>query len=173
MDEFDTHTLQVQKLFVKHQRQLRAFVLALWPDSSVADDILQEVFLTVTQKAEQFQLGTDFFSWTRAIARFKAIEIRRASGKFVVSEDLLETLATECPTNWADDRRLSALSGCMKTLTPKAYELIQLRYVEELTTAEIAKRLSRTVNSIGVALTKARGLLRDCMQKQLTHGEAS
>ncbi len=173
MEDFTAHTLQVQKLFVKHQRQLRAYVLALWPDSTVADDILQEVFLTVTQKAEQFQTGTDFTSWTRAIARFKAIEMRRASGKFLVSEDVCEILATDCPTNWADDHRLSALSRCMKTLAPKARELIQLRYVEELTPMEIAERLSRTVNSIGVALAKARVVLRDCMQRELTSGEAS
>jgi RNA polymerase sigma-70 factor (ECF subfamily) len=173
MEAPQAHTLQVQKLFVKHQRQLRAFVLALWPDSTVADDILQEVFLTVTQKAEQFRLGTDFASWTRAIARFKAIEMRRASGKFLVSEDVYEILAAECPTYWADDRRLTALSRCMKTLAPKARELIQLRYVDELTPTEIAMRLSRTVNSIGVALTKARVLLRDCVEKQITSGEAS
>jgi RNA polymerase sigma-70 factor, ECF subfamily len=173
MEESNTHTLQVQKLFVKHQRQLRAFVLALWPDSTVADDILQEVFLTVTQKADQFRLGTDFCSWTRAIARFKAIEMRRASGKFLVSEDVFDILATECPTQWADDRRLTALSRCMKMLAPKARELIQLRYVEELAPMEIAERLSRTVNSIGVALAKARVLLRDCMDEQLTSGEAS
>jgi RNA polymerase sigma-70 factor (ECF subfamily) len=173
MDEFDTHTLQVQKLFVKHQRQLRAYLLALWPDSTVADDILQEVFLTVTQKAEQFQLGTDFASWTRAIARFKAIELRRSAGKFLVSEDVVDALASECPSNWADDSRLTALSRCMKTLAPKARELIQLRYAEELTPMEIAKQLSRTVNSIGVALAKARVRLRDCMDEQLTSGGTS
>jgi RNA polymerase sigma-70 factor, ECF subfamily len=173
MDETEYHTLHVQQLFVKHQRQLRAFVLALWPDITASDDILQEVFLTVTRKASDFCKGTDFVAWARAIAQYKVIEARRNEGRNKVVADVLEALAADCPPNWADDRRLSALSRCMKTLAPKARELIQLRYVDELTPSEIAKRLTRTVNSIGVALAKARVLLRDCMENQLTSGDAS
>ena len=54
----DPHMLRVQQLFVRHQGQLRAFVLAIWPDFGRADDVLQEVFLTVTTKAADFQEGS-------------------------------------------------------------------------------------------------------------------
>jgi RNA polymerase sigma-70 factor, ECF subfamily len=173
MEETEYHTLHVQRLFVKHQRQLRAFVLSLWPDITASDDILQEVFLTVTRKAYDFREGTDFVAWSRAIAQFKVIEARRIVRRNIVAAEVLEALVADCPASWADDRRLSSLSRCMKTLAPKARELIHLRYVEELSPTEIAKRLARTVNSIAVALAKARVLLRRCLDNQLSQREVS
>jgi len=69
--------LRVQQLFVRHQGQLRAFVLAIWPDFGRADDVLQEVFLTVTTKAADFQEGSNFLAWSRAITQRKLHEARR------------------------------------------------------------------------------------------------
>ena len=60
MAETDDPTLRVQQLFVRHQGQLKAFVLALWPDFARADDVLQEVFLTVTAKAAEFEPDDEF-----------------------------------------------------------------------------------------------------------------
>ena len=77
--------LRVQQLFVRHQGQLRAFVLAIWPDFGRADDVLQEVFLTVTTKAADFQEGSNFLAWSRAITQRKVHEARR----------LVETSRTE------------------------------------------------------------------------------
>ena len=54
MTENDEHLLKVQQLFVRHQTQLKAFVVALSPGFAQADDVLQEVFLTVTAKAHEF-----------------------------------------------------------------------------------------------------------------------
>jgi RNA polymerase sigma-70 factor (ECF subfamily) len=73
MSAFDEHTLRVQQHFVRHQGALKAFVLALWPDFAEADDVLQEVFLTVTAKAHQFEEGTNFLSWARSIARYEVL----------------------------------------------------------------------------------------------------
>jgi len=62
------HVLLVQKLFVQHMPQLRAFVLSLMPDFSQVDDIIQDAFLTVTAKAADFQEGTNFKAWVFTIA---------------------------------------------------------------------------------------------------------
>jgi len=44
-------TMRVQQLFVKHQLALRAFILSLEPNFTDAEDLLQEVFLVITRKA--------------------------------------------------------------------------------------------------------------------------
>ncbi len=159
-------TLAVQQLFVRHQGQLRAFVLALRPDFAQADDVLQEVFLTVTQKAAEFQPETSFLAWARAIARFKLLEASRMRGSAVDAE-VLSSLAAACPEDWGSDERLAALSRCMQSLAPHAQELVRLRYQREHSPPEIAQLLSRTVNSVAVALVKARVALRECIERQL------
>ncbi|MCP4193713.1 MAG: RNA polymerase subunit sigma-24, partial [Planctomycetaceae bacterium] len=51
-------TEEVQLLFVRHENSIRAFVRALQPTLSDADDVMQETFLTVSRKASSFEPGT-------------------------------------------------------------------------------------------------------------------
>jgi DNA-directed RNA polymerase specialized sigma24 family protein len=55
-----TPTEQVQLLFVRNENAIRAFIRALQPSLSDADDVLQETFLTVSRKASSFEIGTNF-----------------------------------------------------------------------------------------------------------------
>jgi len=159
--------LRVQQLFVRHQGQLRAFVLAIWPDFGRADDVLQEVFLTVTMKAADFQEGSNFLAWSRAITQRKVHEARRLARKPTISPDVLESLSAACPEAWAEDRRLATLAECLKSLPPRAERRVRLRYHKEHSPPEIAQLLGRTVNSVNVALAKARVALRECVNRHL------
>jgi RNA polymerase sigma-70 factor (ECF subfamily) len=52
-------------------------------------------------------------------------------------------------------------------LKGRAKEIIELRYLEELAPPAIAQRLSWSLNSVNVALSRARQALRDCMNARL------
>ena len=67
-------TEEVQLLFVRHENSIRAFVRALQPSLSDADDVMQETFLTVSRKASSFEPGTNFVAWACGIARLKVLE---------------------------------------------------------------------------------------------------
>lgn len=170
MSEISEHTLKVQQLFVQYQSQLKAFALVLSADFVQAEDLIQETFLTVTNKAHEFDLNSNFLAWSRAILRFKLLESRRASG--IQTVDFLDSLAMSCPEDWANDDRLQSLTYCIQNLPPKAREIVLLRYQREHSPVQIAELLSRTVNSISVALSKARLALRECMDRQLESGRA-
>lgn len=168
MTKNDEHLLKVQQLFVRHQTQLKAFVVALSPGFARADDVLQEVFLTITAKAHEFELDSSFLAWARAIARFKLLEARRASDHQLLSPEVLDSLVASCPDGWAGEERLDALTVCIGELAPKTREIVQLRYQREHSPTEIARLLDRTVNSVNVALSKARVALRECMERRLS-----
>jgi DNA-directed RNA polymerase specialized sigma24 family protein len=53
-NEGPTPTEEVQLLFVRNENAIRAFVRALQPSLSDADDVLQETFLTCFAKGIQF-----------------------------------------------------------------------------------------------------------------------
>lgn len=167
MENTDDPKTRVQKLFVRHQGQLRAYLLALRPDFALADDVLQEVFLTVSARADDFEFGTNFVAWARSIARLKFLEACRRLPGAALDIDTAASLAASCPDDWANDMKLAALAKCMADLAPKAREMLGLRYHREHSPPEIARLLSRTVNSVAVALAKARDALRECIEQRL------
>jgi len=165
--------LHVQTLFVQHMPRIRAFVLSLMPDFSQVDDILQDVFLTVTAKAGDFQRGTNFLAWALTIARFRVLKSMNQMDKafLPLSEEVVERLAAECPDIGAElDRRIGFLENCLKKLAPQARRVIELRYYEALKPAAIAEHLSLSVNGVSVLLSRSRALLRGCVERQMQKG---
>jgi RNA polymerase sigma-70 factor (ECF subfamily) len=162
----------VQGLFVRHQLELRGLLLAILADFSAVDDVLQETFLTVTRKADQFEQGTNFAAWAATIARFHALDWRRRNGRMAtgLSEETVERLcaAPEAITSTElADRELSALEHCLAKLSTKMRQAVELRYREGHKPAEIARRLGWTPEAIYVALSRARAMLRTCIDERL------
>jgi RNA polymerase sigma-70 factor (ECF subfamily) len=165
------HTVRVQQLFVRHQSNLKAFILSLRPDFAEAEDILQEVFLVITRKAGDFQEGSNFMSWALTIARFKVMEsVRRRNSDTALSEEVLNALSEECPEEELCEERAAAVRTCLDKLAPRLQEVMRLRYFAEHGPGEIARLLAWTPNSVNVALSKARKLMQGCVNRQLQKG---
>lgn len=175
MEPDDSHVREVQRLFLQQANRLRGFILGLLPDRTLAEDVLQEVFLIVTAKAAEFQCGTDFLAWVRAIARLKVLEHRQrrfpAAGQLTDEAwDMLTESAHEVDDVW--NARREALLRCLDELAPRAREVVQLRYSSErLELDEVARRMSWTVGSVKVALSRAKDVLWDCVQRRLAVAE--
>jgi RNA polymerase sigma-70 factor, ECF subfamily len=167
------HHVIVQQLFVKNQSAIRAFILSLCPDFTEAEDILQEVFLTVTRKAGGFRLDSSFKAWAFTIARFKVLEAQRRwrrAGAVDLSEETIEALVASVPEEDPFESQLQLVRKCLDGLAPRAREIVRLRYHGEHGPEEIARRLEWSCNAVNVALSKARALLRECVQRRLKEG---
>jgi RNA polymerase sigma-70 factor, ECF subfamily len=161
-------TMRVQQLFVKHQLGLRAFILSLEPNFTDAEDLLQEVFLVVTRKANEFEEGTNFFAWGCTIARYKLMELlRRRARSQSLSEEVIEALCASEPEHHFDDSRLAILRGCLEQLAPKARQMMYLRYYGEHSPAQIARLVSWTPNAVRVALSRGRTVLQECLERRM------
>jgi RNA polymerase sigma-70 factor (ECF subfamily) len=161
-------TARVQQLFVRYQPQLRSFVLALTGDFGVTDDVVQEVFLTITAKAADFRPDASFRHWMFAIARFKVLESRRSARRF--SPRVIESLAAALKPEKLEEERLGPLLDCLQELPPKMRELVRLRYFSQHGPTELAAMLGRSVSGVNTTLSKARDLLRECVQRKLGDG---
>jgi len=162
------HIAKVQGLFLQHQPSIRGFVLSMIPNFSMADDVMQETFITVTKKATSFEIGTSFAAWVKTIARYKVLEAMRARRFETLSEDVLEALCTE-PHELAGetDSRLALLRGCISQLPPQARRSIDYRYQNEHMPPQIASLMGCTVQSVNVTLSRARAFLRECVQRKM------
>jgi RNA polymerase sigma-70 factor (ECF subfamily) len=165
------HVQEVQRLFLQHSDLLRGFLRGLVPQQEVADDIFQELFLTLTAKALDFQLGSNFLAWARAVARLKVFEQYRQLKRSIplLSAEVLEVLAdTASEADGLLMPRYEALQGCLKQVAPRSREMVALRYADPpLTPRQIAKQLSWTANAVRVALARARKFLLECVERRL------
>ena len=163
-------TALVQSLFVQHLPALRGFVLSLISDFSLVDDVVQETFLVITAKAGSFQRGTNFRAWAWTIARYKVLQTleKNAPVHDRFAPEVLEALsAHDTAETWFSDEQLQHLAKCMDGLAPKAREAVELRYQQAHRPPEIASRLGWTVESVHVALSRARIFLRDCVTHRM------
>lgn len=171
--EFATHTEAVQALFVKNMGAIRGIIIGMVSDLQIAEDILQEVFITVSRRADQFEIGTNFMAWVRTVARLKVLEHVRQQKKlpFLLSEETLEALVASAPVaddGW--DRRQKALYECLQALPPRAHRIITLRFEQGLLPARIAELVAWSVGAVRVQLTRSCKILADCVQRKIAKG---
>jgi len=166
--EGPTPTEEVQLLFVRNENAIRAFIRALQPSLSDADDVLQETFLTVSRKASSFEIGTNFTAWACGIARLKVLEnFRQTKRANVLSEKAIIALTEDIPSPESFKEREQALEKCIAKLPSKLRDLLWRRYSRRQSSDDMAEALGMTSNAVRVALSKARVGLRDCINLQL------
>lgn len=161
-------TEQAQLLFVRHEGVIRAFVRALQPSLSDADDVMQETFLTISRKAATYEPETNFVAWACSIARLKVLEnLRQRKRATVLSEAAIIALTEAMPDPSLMAAKERALEQCVDELSPKARDLTWRRYSSRQTSEEMAESTGMTSNAVRIILTKARAFLRDCVHKKV------
>jgi RNA polymerase sigma-70 factor (ECF subfamily) len=158
------------ELVSRHQSALYSYIYAVvrnWEDS---DDLYQSVCLVLWQKFESFRPDSNFFAWARQTARNKVGDfIRRGRSPNCVDQELLDILVDSAAKLHDDEAEshLVALHRCREKLIATDDELLRLRYVEELTTVQIADRLQRLQPNVSRSLNRIRRWLTECVQMEL------
>ena len=90
-----------------------------------------------------------------------------------MSEELLDVLAETVSKAQADEveLHLEALRRCKESLSIPDGELLQLRYVEDFSTVEIAKQLQRHQSNVSRSLHRIRRWLVECVRLELARQE--
>ncbi len=174
MDIQDRHNL-FSDLVARHHSQLYAYIFAIARNREDARDVLQSVCLVLWRKFDSFQPGTSFFSWARQTAKFVVrthLRQKKKSSNYV-SEELMDALAETIieAENHEADLYLVAMRLCRQKLSPADEELLQLRYVDELGSREIAGQLQRPQPSVCNSLKRIRRWLLKCIQMEVSRQE--
>ena len=160
---------QIAQLVVKHRHGLLAYLYGVLPDTHVAEDLFQEVCVVAVQKAAEFQDGTNFVAWARAIARNKMREqLRRRSG-IAVDDAFFESIESsfDAVRGTLDaDARKEALRHCLGEIQDRARQLLVWRYEEGLSAAGIASHSGQRRASVNSLLQRVREILRDCVERR-------
>ena len=154
-----------------HQTAMLSYIRALAPGSSGARDLLQEVNITLWQKRESFELGTNFKAWAFQTIRYHILNHRRrliSQGWLVFDDDLIERMSPEFEVepDELEDRHL-ALRTCLQRLRPQDRELLHHRYATASSLQEYAVATNRSAGTLKAILFNLRAALKRCIERQL------
>ena len=123
----------------------------------------------------KYTTNSPLLSWLRKTARYRALHAveSRKRRPLLLTETLLDTL-DECWQKY-DNTPANALAdvlrNCVSKLTTHTRRIIALRYVQGLSGIQIAEMLGRKVRTIYMALSRAHGNLRRCVQQEIVDEE--
>jgi len=161
----------VAQLVVKHRHEMVAFVYGLVPDPHAVADVFQEVCLVAVRKAAEFEQGTNFVAWARAIARLKVREHFRNRNGVVLEDEFLDGLERafdEASAGLDLDVRKESLRRCLDKLQRASREILSLRYEEGLDPATIGARIGKSRMAVNSLLQRIRETLKECVERRGT-----
>ena len=155
------------ELYGRYLCRIYRFLRAQTPDDPTAEDLTAHTFFRALSSADTFHGRGSYRSWIYRIAHntLQTWRSKRAAGP-VILEQVPEPLDPS-PTPAAavvsgEERRL--VWELVATLPPAQREVLTLRYLEDLTTEEIAGITRRSRGAVRILLHRARASLRRAIE---------
>lgn len=166
------NTAEFVQLLTSHQEVLRAYVTTLMPGRQDISDVLQDVNVKLWERQSTFKAGTNFGAWSCTMARYCVLSHRKKLKRqscLLFSDELLEQLAAPATSGLHTEShqiKRAALRECLKHLKPKEVDLLRVRYDEDVSIVNHAKRVGGTARNLRAALHRIRLGLKDCVQNR-------
>ncbi len=158
------------QLFAQARDHLFAYVFALLPHWSDAEDVFQQTSLVLWRKFGSFQeakKGTDFLAWACRVAFYEVRNFRRTASRdrLRFNDALLEQLADERQLSPERDRlHRDFLLECIAKLSEQERALLDRAYEGETTIRQLAEELHRSPQTIYNRLNLIRRTLFECVE---------
>ncbi len=161
-------TAALASLYQATSPKLYGILLRILKRRDIADEVLQEVFIKVWERAADFspERGSAI-GWMAAIARNRALdEIRRIKPASAdISDETLQLrdpamLASEAVVRDEDYRRMEY---CLRALDGDKQSIVRLAYLEGWSREELAQKFGAPVATIKTWLHRSLKQLKDCL----------
>lgn len=159
----------------ENEGSLLTYLRCLVRDPGLVDDLFQETLITAWKKFDQFDESRPLAPWLRKIALNLSRNAIRSGHreKIIFTDKLVDLLEVSIESiekvegdGW--DEKAALLKKCMERLSENSRQLISQRYSRGLNSRKIAEIRRQTSASIRKQLQRIRGLLADCIAKELT-----
>ncbi len=162
---------QITEYLLKQRLALTAYVYTITRNYHLAEDVFQEICVKAVSMNNHFSSSEHLTLWFRTSSRHRAIDIIRThEGHYVgLSDEFLAVLESQWgqPTDTQRDALLKALRNCLKALTPRSQQIIQMRYFENRSGAEIAQYMGSKIESAYQTISRIHKSLNDCITQKM------
>lgn len=156
------------ELYDRYSRPVYSTGMRLLGDASLAEDLVQEVFLRVWRRAGTFEPGRGGFStWLYGISRNRAFDLhrRRRVRPVSVGPEALEWEPAARTPELDPQARVDGwdLARALSGLQSHHREILMLAYQEGLTQTEISRQTGLPLGTVKTRVTAALKRLRSAM----------
>lgn len=131
----DKNERALSLLYDKYSGALYSVILKMIRDEGIAQDILQETFITIWDKSYQYNSEKGrFYTWTYRIAKNKVLNFIRKRDILIQKEDLSVYEIEDEPVKFEDE--FLKLKGAITQLNKHHQKAIELVYFKGLTHRE-------------------------------------
>lgn len=157
----------LRALYAAESARLFGVCLRILHDRAAAADATQDTFLRVWDRADRFDPARGApRAWLAAIARHVALDLARARGRELPSDDPgLGDTPVEADPVAALDATADAvrLRACLERLEEKNRRSILLAFVDGLSHAQIAARLELPLGTVKAWIRRGLASLKECL----------
>jgi RNA polymerase sigma-70 factor (ECF subfamily) len=158
------------ELYQASSAKLYGIILRILQRRAVADEILQEVYVKIWERAADFDRSrASPITWMATIARNRALDEARR-GASVALDDLPE--ADEHPAPAEDplagrerSEDLARLMRCLQGLDPDKRKLVLLAYYRGLSREALGKKFAVPTSTIKTWLHRSLAQVRTCLEE--------
>ncbi len=151
------------------------FQLARTKNENDAEDISIQTFAKAFDKISTYDDAFEFKTWLIAISKNLHVDLLRKQKRNVLdsresgNSEAISRVLDDAPTVedlLITEQNLASLLQHIKKLKPHYQKVINLRYFNEMSYAEIANELGEPINNIKVKLLRAKKLLSEIIKKK-------
>jgi len=158
-------------LYDRHQRRVFNVALRVLGDWGAAQDVVQDVFMTLERRVRSFRRDASFVSWIYRITVNRAIDHRRREARrpaarlgdipLALEDSGLPGRSRVSSADQHVDQSEAAqrVQAALMDLSPKLRAIAVLRYVEGLSYEQLAEALDLSMGTIKSRLNRAHAAL--------------
>ena len=169
----------------KHGDYLYAFIRYKVPSNEIAEDIVQETFLSALSSAKNFKGKSSERTWLISIAKRRIIDYYRKEARnkernlssyslpfYEEGDNRGHWLENRAPKNWEPDADIhldqfhQILQSCMALLSPKQRLVFIMKILEECTNEKICEEVEISIANLWTIMHRARLQIRECVEKK-------
>ena len=160
----------LEALYIRAAPILLAVLMRILKRRDAAEDVLQDVFVKVWQQAAQFdQIRGRPLAWLISIARYRAIDLHRATRPTVVLTEIEASREPEFqvadPTEASDFLGAgAALLRCLEEIAAPQRRCLLLAYEQGLSQPEIARAVGEPLGTVKSWVRRSLLSLRRCIE---------
>jgi RNA polymerase sigma-70 factor, ECF subfamily len=160
-------TAAFRALYDKTSPILFARLLRMLRRRSVAEEVLQDVFVRIWQRAAQFEAHRGHaLAWMVTIARYCAIDLMRRERMTLVSDDAIAEIPDETAQDATGLEKPNNFDHCIGQLNDNTRKCLTLAFVEGRSHDEIARLTTNPLGSVKSWIRRGLLSLKECLSTE-------
>jgi RNA polymerase sigma-70 factor (ECF subfamily) len=156
----------MRAIYARQSTRLFGIAMAILRDRNAAADVLQDSFLKLWQRADQFDPARNPQAWIDAIVRYGALDVARARGRETLTDDPSlgdgpdEFDVVEAIGRAEENARLR---DCLARLDERTRRSIGLAFVRGMSHAELAQEMDMPLGTVKSIIRRGLLNLKGCL----------